>query len=42
VAGSAQALPSLLATLDQFNRMFPVVGPRPPALPSALPPALPR
>ena len=42
VVGSVQALQSLLATLDQFNRMFPVVGPRPPALRQAFPPALPR
>ena len=37
VDGSVQALQSLLATLDQFNRMFPVVGPRPPAPPPAFP-----
>lgn len=29
VEGRRQALAALLGTLDQFNRMFPVVGPRP-------------
>lgn len=31
VAGQGQALAALLGTLDVFSRMFPVVGPRPPA-----------
>ena len=31
VAGDRQALAALLGTLDQFDRMFPVVGARPPA-----------
>jgi alkyl sulfatase BDS1-like metallo-beta-lactamase superfamily hydrolase len=30
VVGQRQALAALLGTLDQFSRMFPVVGPRPP------------
>lgn len=34
VDGCLQALQSLLATLDHFTRMFPVVGPRPAALPA--------
>jgi alkyl sulfatase BDS1-like metallo-beta-lactamase superfamily hydrolase len=51
VDGRLQALQALLATLDQFTRMFPVVGPRPAALPrsadprapgAAPPPAFPR
>ena len=31
VSGQRQALVDLLGTLDQFSRMFPVVGPRPPS-----------